>query len=314
MSTEEKIDILIKPEDVVLWVPGDITLDSMDTDWEDIAIRGYDYKDLDVHIPSMRDYMIVNYKKNTAEMRRKEAGAWDTKVIKPGYISLLTCGEDSRWAWNDNITVTHVYISHESITAIANQIFDYDIASIRIQDEVGIEDRVLPALTSLLELELEQGGVGGNLYVEGIKNQISLHLLRQYAKLDFNEGYCRSGFTILQRRILLEFINENISMKIKLEDLSALIQMSIPHLMRKFKIDFGNSPAAYIMSLRVQFAKRLLTSKKGIPLKVVALEAGFCDQSHMTRVFKKVFNKTPMEIRQGYTNLISEKSVSSITF
>ncbi len=52
------------------------------------------------------------------------------------------------------------------------------------------------------------------------------------------------------------------SIKITLEDLAGLVKMSVPHLMRKFKVDFGNSPAAYIMNLRVQFAKRLLTSKK----------------------------------------------------
>lgn len=79
------------------------------------------------------------------------------------------------------------------------------------------------------------------------------------------------------------------SIKITLEDLAGLVKMSVPHLMRKFKVDFGNSPAAYIMNLRVQFAKRLLTSKKEIPLKVIASEAGFCDQSHMTRVFQKKF-------------------------
>jgi AraC family transcriptional regulator len=66
-----------------------------------------------------------------------------------------------------------IYISHDSITSMANKVFDYDIASIRIRDEVGVEDHVLPALTSLLELELKQGGLGGNLYLESIKNQIA---------------------------------------------------------------------------------------------------------------------------------------------
>lgn len=313
MSTD-KANTLIKPEDVVLWIPGNVTIDSMNAGWENIAIRGYEYTNLDVHIPAMRDYMIVNYKKSAAEMRRKGDASWDTQVVKPGYVSLLTCGEYSRWAWNDHIAVTHVYISHDSITSMANKVFDYDIASIRIRDEVGVEDHVLPALTSLLELELKQGGLGGNLYLESIKNQIALHLLRQYAKLDFKEGQCRSGFTPLQRRLLLEFINENMSIKITLEDLAGLVKMSVPHLMRKFKVDFGNSPAAYIMNLRVQFAKRLLTSKKEIPLKVIASEAGFCDQSHMTRVFQKFFGKTPIEIRQEHTNLVSENSVSSIVF
>lgn len=298
MSTVKKTKKPIKPEELVLWVPGKITLDSINTDWKNIAIRGYEYTHLDVHIPAIRDYLIVNYKKNTAEMRRKDSGPWDSKVIQPGHVSLLTCGEEARWAWNDNIAVTHVYISHDSLTSMTNQVFDYDLASIRIKDQTGIEDKVLSALTSLLELELAQGGVGGNLYIESIQNQISLHLLRHYAQLDFNEKHCRAGFIPFQRRLLLEFINAHIGKKITLDNLASLIHMSVPHFMRKFKVDFGTSPAAYIMNVRIQFAKHLLISKKEIPLKMIASESGFSDQSHMTRVFQKSFGKTPMQIRQ----------------
>ncbi|HFG4490215.1 TPA: hypothetical protein ACGIK7_003887 [Acinetobacter baumannii] len=55
----QKANTLIKPEDVVLWIPGNVTIDSMNAGWENIAIRGYEYTDLDVHIPAMRDYMIT---------------------------------------------------------------------------------------------------------------------------------------------------------------------------------------------------------------------------------------------------------------
>lgn len=297
MSILKDAEHLITPEEVVLWVPGEVTIDSSQTDWQDIAVRGYIYNNLNVLIPAMRDYMIVNYREKATTMRRKTSQGWESKEIQPGDISLLTCGEEARWAWNTDIEVRHVYISHSSISQVANQVFDYDIDSIRIRDQVGVKDNVLPNLTSLLESELHSGGIGGNLYIEGIKNQICLHLLRQYAKLEFKEGRSRSGFTAAERKILREYIHENLGQKITLEDLAHLVHLSVAHLMRKFKVDFGLSPAAYIMELRIEYAKSLIISKRDIPLKAVALESGFCDQSHLSRVFQKFLNMTPAEFK-----------------
>ena len=297
---------LVKPEEVILWVPGDLTIDSIGSGWENIAMRGYTYNYLDVNIPAMRDYMIVNYKTDNLEMKRRGSNSWMSKHVNSGTVSLLTCGEDTRWAWNDDLEVVHVYIDHETVSNMANQVFDYDIANIRIPDEVGIKDEILPVLSSLLEQELRSGGVGGNVFVESIKNQIALHLLRRYAKLEFKEGLCKTGFNQIQRKLLVDYIREHISEKINLEDLALLIGLSVPHLMRKFKVDFGTSPAAYIMALRIQLAKKLLISKKDIPIKVIAGEAGFFDQSHMNRVFHKFFRKTPAEIRQEQAQKITQ--------
>lgn len=306
-SAENK---LIKPEDVILWVPGELTVDSISSDWEDIVMRGYSYQYLDVNIPAMRDYMVVNYKSAPQKMHRRDGNRWNTKIVQTGSVSLLTCGEDSRWAWDQNLEVTHVYISHDSVSSMANKVFDYDIEAIRIPDEVGIPDNVLPRLIDLLELELKQGGLGGNLYVESIKNQIALHLLRRYAKLDFKEGNCKSGLTTIKRRLILDFIHENIGRKISLEDLARLAQLSVPHFIRKFKVDFGISPAAYVMELRIQVARKMLISKKDLPIKVIASDCGFSDQSHMTRVFQKFFNKTPIQVRQEQSNQITQISIN----
>lgn len=297
MTIKNHPDHLLTPEEVVLWVPGKITVDSTDTDWENIAIRGYIYNDLNVLIPAMRDYMIVNYREKSTTMRRKTFKGWESQVVQSGVVSLLTCGEQSRWAWNDDIEVCHVYVSHSAITQIANQVFDYDIENIRIRDRVGVRDPVLSNLTTLLEMELHSGGVGGNLYIEGIKNQIGLHLLRQYAELEFREGRSHQGFNPLERRMLREYIHANLGQKITLEDMATLVRMSVANLMRKFKVDFGQSPAAFVMRLRIDYAKMLILSGKEIPLKAVALEAGFCDQSHLTRVFKKFLNTTPVEFK-----------------
>lgn len=303
MSKDKTEKKLVKPEEVILWVPGDLTIDSIGLGWDNIAMRGYSYNYLDVDIPAMRDYMIVNYKSNNLEMKRRENNSWKSKSVNPKTVSLLTCGEDTRWAWDKDLEVVHVYIAHETVSNMANQVFDYDIANIRIPDEIGVEDETLPILSSLLEQELRSGGLGGNLFVESLKNQIALHLLRRYAKLEFKEGICKTGFNLVQRNLLVDFIQQHLSEKICLDDLAVLIGISVPHLMRKFKVDFGTSPAAYIMEQRIQLAKKLLISRKDMPIKVIASESGFFDQSHMNRVFHKFFKKTPAEIRQELSKI-----------
>jgi len=48
--------------------------------------------------------------------------------------------------------------------------------------------------------------------------------------------------------------------------------------------------------LRVELATRLLR-ETGQELSCIALEAGFCDQSHMNRTFRRVLGRSPMAVR-----------------
>lgn len=47
---------------------------------------------------------------------------------------------------------------------------------------------------------------------------------------------------------------------------------------------------------RVQRASRLLR-ETGQQAAAIALESGFCDQSHMIRVFQRVVGRTPAKVR-----------------
>lgn len=62
-------------------------------------------------------------------------------------------------------------------------------------------------------------------------------------------------------------------------------------LSRDFRSLFGTSPYRYLVMRRLDAAKALIRS--GRPLSDAALEAGFCDQSHMTRQFSNAFGISP---------------------
>jgi AraC-like DNA-binding protein len=63
------------------------------------------------------------------------------------------------------------------------------------------------------------------------------------------------------------------------------------HLVRAFSREFGIAPHQYLVTRRVDRARRLLLA--GLPAPAVAANTGFYDQSHLTRHFKRVVGTTP---------------------
>lgn len=73
-----------------------------------------------------------------------------------------------------------------------------------------------------------------------------------------------------------------------LEEVSGLDRFT---LTRQFRAIFGTSPYNYLVMRRLDHARRLMAA--GQELTDAALGAGFADQSHFTRQFKRTYGLTP---------------------
>jgi AraC-like DNA-binding protein len=80
-----------------------------------------------------------------------------------------------------------------------------------------------------------------------------------------------------------------------LAELAALSGVSRFQLLRGFAREVGITPHAYLVQQRVRVARRLLA--KGQTPAGAAIEAGFADQSHMTRAFVRQLGVTPGRYR-----------------
>ncbi|MBZ6110899.1 MULTISPECIES: AraC family transcriptional regulator [Streptomyces] len=99
---------------------------------------------------------------------------------------------------------------------------------------------------------------------------------------------------VLARR-LRELLDERVVPGIGLEEAAGLVSAHPAHLVRAFSAAYGIAPHQYLMSRRVDRARRLLLA--GRPVADVAGATGFYDQAHLTRHFKRLVGVTPGRYR-----------------
>jgi AraC-like DNA-binding protein len=92
-------------------------------------------------------------------------------------------------------------------------------------------------------------------------------------------------------RLSREFLHEHAQDNVTLQELAGRTGLAPSHLCRVFARATGMTPHAYQIQIRVRRAKTLLLA--GHPIARAAAEAGFWDQSHLARHFKRTVGVSP---------------------
>jgi AraC family transcriptional regulator len=139
--------------------------------------------------------------------------------------------------------------------------------------------------------ELRQADDAARLAVEGLL----LEMLAAAARAR-TDALGRADPAWLRRAV--EYVHAHRRHTVRLAELAAAAEVAPLRLARAFRRRFGETPGAFQRRLRVQWAREALVGSDR-PLAEVALEAGFTDQSHFTRVFTRALGVTPGEFRRA---------------
>ena len=96
------------------------------------------------------------------------------------------------------------------------------------------------------------------------------------------------------KRVLADFGD-----KLRVSDLAEQCGLSVSQFQREFRRLLRMSPSEYLTGVRIQAAQQRLSETED-PLAVIALECGFCDQSHFVKRFKAEVGMRPLEYRKRF--------------
>lgn len=160
------------------------------------------------------------------------------------------------------------------------------------------EDPVLFETVRKLGALIEAGGSSNRPYAEALAGVLAHELMRLDAKATRTDYPVRGGLAGWQRRMVSNFIDDNLSEQISLTTLAGLARLSPYHFSRAFKRAFGAPPNRYHAQCRIERAKSLLAEQKHT-ITEIALALGFSETSSFSRVFHKFTGRTPRDYRRS---------------
>ncbi len=110
--------------------------------------------------------------------------------------------------------------------------------------------------------------------------------------------YTRGGLAPSALRRVRDYIDTHLDQNIRLQMLAKAAGLSVYHFARVFKDEVGVPPHGYLLQQRVERAREMLANTE-LPLSKGALAAGFADQSHLARHFRRFLGVSPSLVRRS---------------
>jgi len=108
----------------------------------------------------------------------------------------------------------------------------------------------------------------------------------------------RGGLSPWQIRKVANHIEAHLDSPIRNEDLATIVRLNASHFGRAFRNSFGEPPHEYVIRRRVELAQGLMLSTDA-SLSDIALDCGLADQSHLTRLFRRIVGESPRAWRRA---------------
>ena len=156
----------------------------------------------------------------------------------------------------------------------------------------------LASIAQMLRREMDDATRHGSLFLDGLIRLLVLELAgsawsvpaRMPDRTPVGED----------KRVLkaIDFIEAHALEDISLNDIATASVLSPNRLSTLFRRHTGMAPYSYVIERRIEAAVGLLRSSD-MPIAQVAIETGFADQQHLTRVFRARKGSTPGRVRQA---------------
>jgi len=219
----------------------------------------------------------------------EQGRTWETSLAAPGTLSFCPAGLTIRTVQS---AARHAQVVWD--TGLYSTLLpELGAAASEFEFHVSLQDALLSQLVTTLIDETE-GGFADRILIESLGTALCIRLAQRFVG-DLSLPTSK-GLSPERLRRVRDYIEAHLEDDLSLTVLAEVACLSPYHFSRSFKEAAGAGPQHYVMQRRLERAKTLMRQTKQ-PLALIALEAGFTDQSHLTSIFRRETGKTPGRYR-----------------
>jgi AraC family transcriptional regulator len=239
---------------------------------------------IEIAIPGEHATVQAAYRASDGQLHRACVRAPLVSVVPPRQPHAFTCEEP--------VDLVAIEMEADFVQRKSREVLGTD--ALQIRERYASVDPFLREIGNTLRAELRQGREPGTGYLQALADVLAVHVTRNYCVSEAASS--AGGLPAHKLHRVRNFILENLTSSIRVDQLAAAVHMSPYHFARMFKRATGQPPHAYVIAQRMERAKDLLRNSD-LPLIDIAGRVGFRTQGHFTSVFHQYTGFTPRVFR-----------------
>jgi AraC family transcriptional regulator len=161
---------------------------------------------------------------------------------------------------------------------------------------VGATNNPLVSRIVLTIINEIKGGFLDRILADALNTALAVQITRRFVDQAAINLAPSNGLSRERLQRVRDYVEAHLDEELSLTVLADIACLSPYHFSRSFKQTAGVGPQHYVIQRRVERAKTLMR-RTNQPLALIAQEAGFADQSHLTAIFHRETGVTPGRFR-----------------
>ncbi len=241
-------------------------------------------------------HILLNLKYEPHRVENWRDGEHRDFTFRKHEIIVTPAGVESGWRWHAKSKVVVVTLDPKQFERFAQTEVGVLLADTQLRSMPQFKDPDICHAGVMLRDALASKEQGSELIFESLARVFLVKLIQKYGLQE--EAYVFSkSFTAKHYKRVLDFVAESYGRSILVEDLAREAALSPSHFAQLFKRTIGMSPMQFVMTYRVEQARKKLR-ERDTPLIDIAMSCGFADQAHFSRVFKQIAGESPSKYRK----------------
>lgn len=258
------------------------------------------FREDELLVPAVAEPFLVWVISGEAFIEERDlAGEWHGGAAPAGSFFLTHTDTPylMRWRAREDVPfeVMHLYLDRILIDTAADTL-GLKAARCRFRDVSIGEDRLISGIMAGLADELTAQRQANVLFVQGLAQSLTVHLLRSYSDAAGRPLRATAQLPAWRLRMAVDHMEAHLQQPFDLDRLADICGMSRFHFSRAFHNTTGSSPSRWFIRRRVELAKQMLR-EGDISIIEISLGVGYESPGHFAQVFRRETGMSPRAYR-----------------